>query len=302
MTKQRAKWEDESIGACVIFLLLGLIPIVGLILECSCREERPKLALCAILPSIIMVALGLSESMLFSLARCSRGMGGTWGTCEWSLDADGLLTIGAGTGADVNYKAPWRYHADDITAVLFDEDIVMPENCAGLCADLSDAKSIELYGCDFSKVEDASQMFDNCDSLTHLDVSWWDVSNVKDMHEMFGGCRSLEELDVSGWDVSQVEDMDGMFWGCESLERLNLSGWDTGNVQKMNDMFYGCEDLKQVIIGEKYRMVDAGAFPESTKSDNMWYCVEDGTWYSHEDIISKRSCVACTYTREKVGQ
>jgi surface protein len=80
-------------------------------------------------------------------------------------------------------------------------------------------------------------MFDNCSSLTTLDVSNWDTSSVTTMSDMFRGCSSLTTLDVSNWNVSKVTNMSSMFYGCSLLTTLDVSNWDVSNVNYMNNMF-----------------------------------------------------------------
>jgi surface protein len=86
-------------------------------------------------------------------------------------------------------------------------------------------------------------MFDNCQSLTSLDVSDWDVSNVTTMYDMFYKCYSLTTLDVSDWDIGNVTDMYAMFCSCESLTELDVSNWDTSNVTGMKKIFADCHNL-----------------------------------------------------------
>ena len=66
----------------------------------------------------------------------------------------------------------------------------------------------------------AQYMFQNCTSLSSLDVSGWDMSACTNMSGMFYNCSSLSSLDVSGWDVSACMDMSGMFYNCSSLSSL----------------------------------------------------------------------------------
>ena len=89
-------------------------------------------------------------------------------------------------------------------------------------------------------------MFDNCRSLTSLDVSNWDTSNVTNMDAMFNNCRSLTTLDLSNWDTSNVTNMGSMFWGCNALTSLDISKWDTSNVTNMTRMFDSCKSLTTV--------------------------------------------------------
>jgi surface protein len=66
---------------------------------------------------------------------------------------------------------------------------------------------------------------------------------------MFDECSSLTSLDVSGFDTSNVTDMYGMFYKCSNLTSLNVSGWDTSKVTGMGYMYYNCSSLKKVTLG-----------------------------------------------------
>ena len=71
-----------------------------------------------------------------------------------------------------------------------------------------------------------ASMFQNCFSLTSLDVSEWDTGAVTNMSYMFQSCTSLTSLDVSSWDTGAVTNMTYMFYTCNSLTSLDVSEWD----------------------------------------------------------------------------
>ena len=77
---------------------------------------------------------------------------------------------------------------------------------------------------DTSKVTSMIDMFNNCSSLTSLDLSGWNTSNVNNMRNMFDGCGALTSLDLSGWDTSNVIDMNNMFGGCSALKTIRMVG------------------------------------------------------------------------------
>jgi len=149
------------------------------------------------------------------------------------------------------------------------------------CASL---KSLDLSGCDFSQatslygfcsgcealeeitfastldtrnVEDMTDMFGGCSSLTSIDLSNFNTQNVKDMHSMFGGCSSLTTINLSTFDTQKVTDMYGMFANCSSLTTIDLSTFRTAKVWRMSSMFEGCSNLVSVVLssfsGEKLR-------------------------------------------------
>jgi surface protein len=50
-------------------------------------------------------------------------------------------------------------------------------------------------------------MFNQCSSLTSLDLSNFNTSNVNNMSGMFSQCSSLTSLDLSNFNTSNVKDM-----------------------------------------------------------------------------------------------
>ena len=68
------------------------------------------------------------------------------------------------------------------------------------------------------------------------------------MSSMFEECNSLEILDLSYFDTSSVENMDSMFSGCSSLEFLGMSHFNLEKISKVNSMFKGVENLKYLNI------------------------------------------------------
>ena len=113
----------------------------------------------------------------------------------------------------------------------------------------SNIKSIKkLKGLDTSNVTNMISMFQNCSSLTSLDLSNFNTSKVTNMTQMFYSCRSLKSLDLSNFNTSKVTNMSSMFNGCSSLTSLDLSNCNTSKVNEMLWMFDGCSSLKDVYI------------------------------------------------------
>lgn len=64
--------------------------------------------------------------------------------------------------------------------------------------------------CEFCNLSSCYNMFQNCRSLTSLDLSGLDTSNVTNMSSMFASCRSLTSLAMMG-DISKVTSYSSMF-------------------------------------------------------------------------------------------
>ena len=57
-------------------------------------------------------------------------------------------------------------------------------------------------------------MFDGCQKLTNLDLSWFETTNV----EMFQYCNKLNLKGVENFDTSKVIDMSKMFNYCQKFQ------------------------------------------------------------------------------------
>ena len=188
---------------------------------------------------------------------------GTWGTCEWTINSDGVLTIGEGVGKETEYVyigayyyeriSPWTEYKNkikkiDITGnITFDEDVSLE----GLFKSFNKVTEINgLKNIDFSKVTDISYMFFNCSGLVNLEIGNWDVSNVTDTNFMFGSCSGLVNLEIGNWDVSSVTNTSSMFESCSSLTNLEIGNWNVSNVTNTSGMFSYCSSLVNLEIGD----------------------------------------------------
>ena len=199
---------------------------------------------------------------------------GTWGTCEWTINSDGVLTIGEGVGKETEYGysgthygriSPWTEYKNkikkiDITGnITFDEDVSLE----GLFISFNEVTEINgLKNIDFSKVTDISHMFMNCSSLTNLDIGNWDVSNVTDAGFMFYNCSGLVNLEIGDWNVSSMTCEEYMFSNCSSLTHLDLSSFDLSSLFFYMDIFDSCDELKEVTMPKNWGVQKDGIISE----------------------------------------
>ena len=202
---------------------------------------------------------------------------GTWGTCEWNLDGDGVLTISGGVAESLGRDgASWKDICKEIQEVhitgniTFDEDNISLRELFRDCSNVTQIQGLDkldtskvtdmsriIYDCEnlteidvsgfnTNRVTNMDSMFYHCVALTKLDVSNFDTSQVTNMYDMFDACFDLTELDLSNFDTSQVTDMRGMFGICADLKKLDLSNFDTGRVTDMSGMFNACLSLEEI--------------------------------------------------------
>ena len=86
-------------------------------------------------------------------------------------------------------------------------------------------------------------MFQNCKSLTTINLLNFDTSNVTNMWRMFLNCSSLKELDLSNFTTSKVTNMESMFHACVSMTELDLSNFTTAE-SNLKGMFMYCEKIE----------------------------------------------------------
>lgn len=173
---------------------------------------------------------------------------GQSGSCSWSIDNAGILTVRpssgkGGTLASFESGAPWAPHAGRITAVVIAPGVAGGASLSGMFAGCKSLTGIDMSGLSTTGVRDMSKMFLDCSSLPSINLAGFDTSSVTNMSGMFDGCSSLIALDVSRFSTAQVTDMSGMFRACAKLETLNVSNLNTSNVVTMADMFSGCSSL-----------------------------------------------------------
>ena len=150
----------------------------------------------------------------------------------------------------------WDDERENITNVVFDTSFA---NCTTLTStafwfygftSLTSITGISNLKTD--NMTDIGSMFENCSSLTSIDISRFNTSKVTNMSRMFSGCSSLTSLDLRGFNTTNVIYFNAMFLGCSALTNLDLSNFNTANAKNMSELFEGCSGLTTLnVIGFK---------------------------------------------------
>ena len=145
----------------------------------------------------------------------------------------------------ITSTAFWFFFCENLTTITGISNLRTDNvtNMEAMFNDCSSLTSLDVSGFNTVNVTDMSGMFRGCSVLTNLDVSHFNTDKVTDMRNMFGDCRALTSLDVSHFNTVNVTDMQGMFGGCQTLVTLDLSTFNTGKVTNMINMFAGCWSL-----------------------------------------------------------
>ena len=161
----------------------------------------------------------------------------------------GLESFVIGSGAHMGYM----FYGDsvlenlDLSGVTFEDPtktnsiIQLVAFCTSLSSFTSPA-SIKTASC--------QNVFQDCTSLTTLDLSSFNTSSTTSMSKMFYGCSSLESVDLSSFNTTNVTNMSEMFSGCSSLKgTLILTNFNTKKVTNASKMFYNCSSLTGITFG-----------------------------------------------------
>ncbi len=153
-------------------------------------------------------------------------------------DRNGLSVGPFATASDVSWNA------SSVSTITFDESF---GNYTGLTSTrfwfmnfVSLTSIVGIKNLKTDNVTDMQQMFQNCSSLTEIDLSHFSTANVTNMASMFETCRSLTTIDLSSFNAAKVTDMTNMFMSCSALTSINLTSFNTTQVTNMRYMFGEC--------------------------------------------------------------
>lgn len=182
---------------------------------------------------------------------------GTWGTCTWVIDSNGVMTFGPGTGTAITggvsnnsdtTNRPWKNYCSQITKIQASGTVNLPSICQFMFYGCTNLTSVDMSKFNTKNVTYMSSMFQDCSNVETLDLSSFDTTNVKYMQSMFNGCSRLTKVDLSSFNTAKVQYMGDMFSGCSSLTDLDVSNFKTANVKYMQAMFKNCFALKEINV------------------------------------------------------
>ncbi len=107
-------------------------------------------------------------------------------------------------------------------------------------------KIVGLEHLDLSQATSTVYMFNDCESLTSLNLSSFNTANVTEMRAMFRKCKALTALDLSSFNISKVIDMEAMFEGDDNLVDLNISSFKTTLPVDLGATFKNCASLVEL--------------------------------------------------------
>ena len=199
-----------------------------------------------------------------------RPASGKWGTCPWTIDDNGALTIGTGTGADTGGTSPWAEYADVITSITATDAVVCPKDMSDLFAGFKSAESFTLTGFGTSKTTNMADMFNvlkGCFDLS--DDTYAKDNGYSSFHTSYDGAGIVDSSEESVINLNNETrhwtDSDYKYRlkvNRTYIRKLDISSFDTSNVTDMSWMFAGLgygssipddsDGTEAPVIGDKF--------------------------------------------------
>ena len=152
---------------------------------------------------------------------------------------------------------------------------------------------------DVSKVTNFSYFFNDCSSLTDLNITTWQTAEATTFNSMFRGCSDLPYIAPSSdanranaefvLNTTKVTDMQYMFNGCSSLVKLHPTNWDTSAVKEMDYMFNNCSSLTFVDLAEWDVSNTTGG---ASSSNGMLYMFNGCSSLDNDGVNFSKWCVS----------
>ena len=177
---------------------------------------------------------------------------GTCGTCSWTIDNNGKLTIGAGTLKKIDYQEHpnWYSYRSSIKSVYVNSGVKTNTSCFALFQDCTNLVSADISNLNASNCKKFCYTFDGCSKLES--VKWGSniiTTNTASFNHCFQYCGKLKSLDLSGCNTTNCTEMENLFFCCYNLETINFgSHFSTAKNENFNCMFGNCQKLKSIGI------------------------------------------------------
>ena len=120
-------------------------------------------------------------------------------------------------------------------------------NDSNIITNVKSSNRKEIITNNYYKPINMFAMFEECNEMQYVDLSFIDTSKVQDMEFMFNKCHKLKEIKgLDNFNTKNVKYMGALFQECKELEYLDLSKFNTSNVIDMGYMFNFCSKLKEI--------------------------------------------------------
>lgn len=135
---------------------------------------------------------------------------------------------------------------------VFMSKIKKPLSAVSAFQDCDSLTNIDLKHIDFSDCNSFYRMFNGCSKLTNIEFSEnLNAEQVASFSEMFYGCSSLVDVGFLKKIITpKASSTASMFYNCSALTKVDISNFDFSSVTTLANMFFGCKNLLDVVFPE----------------------------------------------------
>ena len=90
-----------------------------------------------------------------------------------------------------------------------------------------------------------NSFFENCFSLSSINLEIFDTSLVEYFNGMFRNCYNLQKINISNFRFKSGSNFENMFSGCYSLTSINFLNGAT-KISDYNRIFHDCPNLSYI--------------------------------------------------------
>ena len=187
------------------------------------------------------------------LGMNADGTGITWSNISQSVTKV-IFNVSFAQCTSITSTESWFQNFNGLTSIEGIEylNTVNVTTMQSMFEDCRSLTSLDVSNFNTANVTNMYAMFRGCSGLTSLDLRNFNTANVTNMYRMFYNCSGLTSLDVSNFNTANVTDMGRMFYGCSNLTTLDLSNFNTANVTNMTSMFQSCSSLTNIYVGSQW--------------------------------------------------
>ncbi len=261
MTRMNLIYKHKYTLRLIIFLCSALLPLFSMqVVHADTNDIQDVVS-----QNKIATDDNNSTSTIMPLAATTAAdptdiASGTFGSCNWVIDAGGRLSISVPDDksallgqVQLNNSIPdmpWYNFRNQITSVYVGEKVLAYNNSSYLFSFLPNVTSIDVKNLNVQYASTLSSMFYLDPSLTSLTgLETWNISHATNIESLFSSDSSLQSIQgLENWDTSNVTRMVSIFSGDKKLNITGIENWDTSKVIEMSSAFSGVqmEDLSQV--------------------------------------------------------
>jgi surface protein len=94
-------------------------------------------------------------------------------------------------------------------------------------------------------------MFENCTSLTNIEIVIGNKVPLKYTERMFKECINIKNIDLEGLNTTNTLSLSEMFYGCQNLEYLNIYNFNTARDRSSVNIFKDVPNTVSIVYNPK---------------------------------------------------